>query len=252
MYTLLKIVILLGFLIFIHEFGHYIVAKKCKVKVNEFSIGFGKTLFQKEKNGTKYEIKLIPLGGFVSLEGEEESSDKEGSFMKASTASKIAIVAAGALVNIIFGIILYYLIIVFRYKIIIDNSTILQSIQYGFYALKELFIGLFQSIKELFTFKLSINDFTGPVGISNMVSKTNSLVEFLYLLSMISISLGITNLLPILPLDGGKILLFLIEKIIKKPIKKEVEASIQMLGMFLILTLSIVVTYNDIITLIKA
>lgn len=102
MYTLLKIVILLGFLIFIHEFGHYIVAKKCKVKVNEFSIGFGKTLFQKEKNGTKYEIKLIPLGGFVSLEGEEESSDKEGSFMKASTASKIAIVAAGALVNIIF------------------------------------------------------------------------------------------------------------------------------------------------------
>ena len=147
---------------------------------------------------------------------------------------------------------MYYLIIVFRYKIIIDNSTILQSIQYGFYALKELFIGLFQSIKELFTFKLSINDFTGPVGISNMVSKTNSLVEFLYLLSMISISLGITNLLPILPLDGGKILLFLIEKIIKKPIKKEVEASIQMLGMFLILTLSIVVTYNDIITLIKA
>lgn len=147
---------------------------------------------------------------------------------------------------------MYYLIIVFRYKIIIDNSTILQSIQYGFYALKELFIGLFQSIKELFTFKLLINDFTGPVGISNMVSKTNSLVEFLYLLSMISISLGITNLLPILPLDGGKILLFLIEKIIKKPIKKEVEASIQMLGMFLILTLSIVVTYNDIITLIKA
>ena len=147
---------------------------------------------------------------------------------------------------------MYYLIIVFRYKIIIDNSTILQSIQYGFYALKELFIGLFQSIKELFTFKLSINDFTGPVGISNMVSKTNSLVEFLYLLSMISISLGITNLLPILPLDGGKILLLLIEKIIKKPIKKEVEASIQMLGMFLILTLSIVVTYNDIITLIKA
>ena len=81
--AVLKMIFLLGFLILIHEAGHYTVAKLCKIKVNQFSIGFGKKIFSKNKNGTEYELRLIPLGGFVSLEGEEENSDKEGSFRKA-------------------------------------------------------------------------------------------------------------------------------------------------------------------------
>ena len=64
--TAIKIVFLLGFLIFIHEFGHYTVAKLCKVRVNEFSIGFGPKIFSKNKNETEYEIRLIPLGGYVA------------------------------------------------------------------------------------------------------------------------------------------------------------------------------------------
>lgn len=60
--VIIKIVFLLGFLIILHEFAHYMVAKMCGVKVNEFSIGFGKKIFQKESNNTIYTLRLIPLG----------------------------------------------------------------------------------------------------------------------------------------------------------------------------------------------
>ena len=79
----LKIIIMLGFLVLIHEGGHFLVAKFFKIKVNEFAIGFGPTIFTKEKGETKYALRLIPLGGFVNMEGEEERSDKEGSFSMA-------------------------------------------------------------------------------------------------------------------------------------------------------------------------
>ena len=106
----IKIIFLLGFLIFIHEGGHFLVAKLCKVKVNEFAIGFGPTIWKKQGNETKYALRLIPLGGFVSMEGEVESSEQEGSFSKASIPRRIAIVAAGALVNIVFGLMVYFML----------------------------------------------------------------------------------------------------------------------------------------------
>jgi len=62
--TIIKIVILLGFLILIHELGHFLVAKLCKVKVNEFAIGFGPTIFKKQGKETKYALRLIPLRWF--------------------------------------------------------------------------------------------------------------------------------------------------------------------------------------------
>ena len=106
----IKIIFLLGFLILIHEAGHLIVAKLCKVKVNEFAIGFGPTIWKKQGKEPKYALRLIPLGGFCSMEGEEERSENSGSFSKASIPKRIAIVAAGAIVNILFGLIVYFIL----------------------------------------------------------------------------------------------------------------------------------------------
>lgn len=106
----IKIIFLLGLLVFIHEGGHFVVAKLCKIRVNEFALGFGPTIFKFQGKETKYALRLIPLGGFVSMEGEEERSLKEGSFSKASIFKRIIIVAAGGLVNIIFGLIIYFTI----------------------------------------------------------------------------------------------------------------------------------------------
>ena len=233
----LKIIFLLGFLIFIHEGGHFLVAKLCKVRVNEFAIGFGPTIWKKQTKETKYALRLIPLGGFVSMEGEDEYSEKEGSFSKASIPKRIAIVAAGAFVNIVFGLLVYFILI----AIIYGNLNI--AIQ----ATGSFITSLGESIKMLFTGQVGIDDLSGPVGISSVVSQTTNIVNYLYILSVISVSLGVTNLLPIPALDGGKILILIIEAIRRKPLKQETEIQIQLLGFSLIIALSIYVTYNDVL-----
>ncbi len=122
----IKIIFLLGFLVLIHEGGHFIVAKLCKVRVNEFAIGFGPTIWKRQGKETKYALRLIPLGGFVSMEGEEERSEKIGSFSKASIPKRIAIVAAGGLVNILFGLIVYFTIVSINGN---NISTTIESVQ---------------------------------------------------------------------------------------------------------------------------
>ncbi len=85
----------------------------------------------------------------------------------------------------------------------------------------------------------------GPVGISEVVAKTNGFQEFIYMLALISLSLGVTNLLPIPALDGGKILILIIEAIRRKPLNEQTEIKIQLIGFSILIALSIYVTYND-------
>ena len=87
----------------------------------------------------------------------------------------------------------------------------------------------------------------GPVGISEVVAKTNGIQEFIYMLALISLSLGVTNLLPIPALDGGKILILIIEAIRRKPMKQETEINIQLLGFSILIALSLYITYHDIV-----
>lgn len=241
----IKIIFLLGFLVLIHETGHYIVAKLCKIRVNEFAIGFGPKIWRKKGKETEYELRLIPLGGFVNLEGEEEESEKQDSFSKSSIPKRIAVVAAGAVVNIVFGILAYFLLVFIRF-LIVKGGNFLEAISYSYLASIELIKGMFLSIAELFSGNVGISDMVGPIGISDMVSKTQGITEFIYLLSIISVSLGVTNLLPIIPLDGGKIVLLIIEAIRKKPLKKELEIKIQSLGFLALIIFSIVVAFSDI------
>lgn len=245
----LKIIFLLGFLILIHEGGHCIVAKLCKVKVNEFAIGFGKVIWQKQGKETKYSLRMIPLGGFCSMEGEEEASDSEGSFSKASVWKRIAIVVAGAAVNIIFGIIVYFVLVSTVGLQFADptKDTFLNRIYYGGQRTGAFIGSIFESIKMLFTGGVKTDQMVGIVGISEVVVQTSKLVDYIYLLSVISVSLGVTNLLPIPALDGGKILVLLIEIIRRKPMKVETEAKIQLIGFSILIALSLFVTYNDIL-----
>lgn len=231
----IKIVFLLGFLVFIHESGHFFVAKLCKVKVNEFAIGFGPTIWSKQGKVNKYALRLIPLGGFVSMEGENERSKKEGSFSEASIPKRIAIVMAGGLVNIVFAIIAFWCL-----------SACFVGPQNAFYNAGYFIKLMCKGIIELFTGKAKIDQMMGPVGISSVVSNTSGFADFIYILSVISLSLGVTNLMPFPPLDGGKVVLLIIEAILKKPLSQKTEVIIQSIGFCLLITLSIFVTFNDI------
>lgn len=404
-----KIIVLLGVLITIHELGHFLVAKLCKVKVNEFAIGFGPVIWQKQGKETKYTLRLIPLGGFNSLEGEDEESNHDRSFSKASIPKRIAIVLAGATVNIIFAVVVYFVIIIssgtyisneisetidgyvaqtvglqagdkiiegngqtikskkdlnevmkkaqgnkmtikierdeeiLTYNIqptavkskvtgiyldenckivavqkgspsekqgiqandkllkvngidINDNAnTAIQEINQeenetlvltvkrdeaeltielipdyeisyllgvnlkqaedtfinrcinGGIQTQEFLLSIADNLKQLFTGKVGVNQMMGPVGISEVVAKTDGVREFFEMMALISLSLGVTNLLPIPALDGGKILILLIEAIRRKPMKQQTEVNIQLLGFALLIALSLYVTYNDIL-----
>ena len=324
----LKIIFLLGFLVFIHEGGHFLAAKFFGVNVEEFSIGFGPKIFTKKSKETQYCISAIPFGGYVRMTGENERVDIEGAFNKAKLSHRIIIVAAGAIVNIIFAIIIYYILAMCsnqiasttvkailpdyaknissieigdkileinnkkirirndisdalkdnhgeEIKLLVErnnekielkaipskyldtdiyvlgveleetNNSFGEKIYYSFWETKSFIKSIGESLKLLFTGKVSVNQMTGPIGISDMVAKTNGLYNFVYLLSLISLSLGITNLLPIPALDGGRIVLLIIEGIRGKALKEEIELGIQSAGFIVLILFSFYVSYND-------
>lgn len=94
------------FLVVVHEFGHFIAAKSLGVRVNEFSVGFGPTLFRKKGKETEYFIKLIPFGGYCAMEGEDEDSTDSKAFCNKPAWRRFLIVVMGAVFNLIFGLIL--------------------------------------------------------------------------------------------------------------------------------------------------
>ncbi len=117
MVTLLSAVVVLGILIFVHELGHFLVAKRAGVGVKTFSLGFGPRLFGFKKKETDYRLSLIPLGGYVRMVGEQPgeelaAEEQPCSFSGKSVWRRLAIVAAGPFSNIIFAYLVYYLVIV--------------------------------------------------------------------------------------------------------------------------------------------
>src|SRR3990167_7744758 len=103
--TILIFVAILIILILIHELGHFLIAKATGVKVKEFAFGFPPRLFSKVKNGTRYSFNLIPLGGYVSLLGEDETNKEPGSYYTKKVWQKILIVGTGVVMNFILAIV---------------------------------------------------------------------------------------------------------------------------------------------------
>ena len=105
-WPVLVAILFFGLLIFFHELGHFTFAKLFKVKVNEFAMGMGPTLFKFKKGETRYALRLFPIGGFVSMEGEDEESENERAFCNKPAWQRFVIVAAGGVVNLIMGAII--------------------------------------------------------------------------------------------------------------------------------------------------
>ena len=324
-----KVVFLLGFLIFIHEGGHFLAARLFKVKVEAFSIGFGPKIFSKKGKETEYSLSLIPFGGYVKMTGENEKVKEEGSFSEAKVWQRIIIVAAGAIVNIVFAIIVFFSLSVFsgynvsttvsgilpeakenlasleigdkiikiedkKIRLKSDISDALKNsdgseinivvernenevqikvkpteysegiyvlgvqvalletsfsnrLYYAFWETINFIESMFESVIMLFTGNIKLEQMTGPIGISEIVVKSSGVYDFIYLLCLISLSLGVTNLLPIPALDGGRIFLLIIEGIRGKALKEEIELGIQSIGFLLLILLSLYVSYKDIL-----
>ena len=137
----------------------------------------------------------------------------------------------------------YILGIVFK----VSEKTFINNVCYGFWDTLDFSVSIIDNLKQMFSGNISADQLMGPVGISQVVSKTESIIDFVYMLALVSLSLGVTNLLPFPPLDGGKVVILIIEVIRRKPLKENIEIAIQMAGFALLIGLSIFVTYNDIL-----
>ena len=109
MRTILITILIFAVIIFIHECGHFAAAKLCKVRVNEFALGMGPTLFHFGKGETRYALRLFPIGGFVSMEGEDGGSGDPRAFCNQKVWKRILIVCAGAFMNLVLGFIVVLL-----------------------------------------------------------------------------------------------------------------------------------------------
>ncbi|MDU5698873.1 RIP metalloprotease RseP [Finegoldia magna] len=110
MITIISSIIIFLLVILIHEFGHFIVAKMNGVSVLEFSIGMGPKLFQRESNGTLYSLRVLPVGGYCQLEGEDEENDSPNSLNNQSPLVRLKVILAGAIMNFILAFILLILL----------------------------------------------------------------------------------------------------------------------------------------------
>ncbi len=343
--TIIIAILVFGFLIFIHEFGHYIFARIFKVTITEFSIGMGPKLlwYDSKKTKIRYALSAIPFGGYVAMVGEDGESDDPNAFHKKPCWQRLIITVAGAFINILAGVISIVILTSFiniggttiadfpigeyyddlevrsdesglmpgdtifsvdgkRVKIadelsyeimrkgtapvdvvvvrdgrklmirdVVFPTTEEQGQNFGVmdfrvyrmeknfgtvvnYALSRsaLIVRMcWESIIDLMTGRYTLAAVSGPVGISEVIGSAarQGAISLLSIVGLISMNLGVMNLLPLPALDGGRIVMILYEMITRKKIPAKIESSINAIGLLLLLGLSAVVMIKDIFVL---
>ncbi len=228
------VIMLIGFLLFIHELGHFVFAKLAGISIKYFSIGFGPKLFKKNIGTTEYSISLIPVGGYV-LPDIETIEDLQ----KIPVGKRILFSLGGPIFNIVLGLMLYSILNAYASGFSVNNLLIKP-----FGQISNLSLHIVQSLSLLFSHPENLS---GVVGIVSQGSRfiEGNVFNSMYFTILLSVNLAIFNLLPLPVLDGGKVLLYLLETITPKAIRLQIPLSIA--GWFLILGLLVYTTCNDIL-----
>lgn len=339
-------ILLFELIIFCHEGGHFIAAKLSGVRVNEFALGMGPKLFQFTKGETTYSLRLLPIGGYCAMEGEDEQSEDPKAFGNKPVWKRIIIVCAGAFMNIVLGLLMMLIIVVqqpmyatttvdafpensvtqqnglregdrfvsidgyavynsrditfalatvqdYKADIVVerDGKNIdLGEIKFAtrtddegnktlvldFYVVPQerTFLSVLQQTWEqtvsvvritwysligLITGRFGFNTLSGPIGIVSAISdvasaglQINFLSAFNNILSvmmLITVNLGIVNMLPLPALDGGRLVFLIIEGIRRKPVPAKYEGVVHGVGFALLMVFMAVVAFNDIVRL---
>src|SRR6476660_1947939 len=134
--SLVSVAVILGFMILIHEFGHYAVAKLLGVRVEQFAIGFGKRLVGFRKGDTDYRINAIPLGGYVKMSGEnpmDQRTDDPKEFLNHSRWHRFLIAIAGPAMNILLAVFLLTIVYMvhYEYPVYLDQPAVLAGVKPG-------------------------------------------------------------------------------------------------------------------------
>lgn len=246
--SLLAFIAVFTVIVVVHELGHFITARKAGIKVYEFSLGFPfsprlLTLFRHKE--TAFTLRLLPIGGFVAF---SQGDDEDGDGLFAASCTKRALVlSAGSLFNIIFAFILFVTVFVLDRHIPLMDAVLLSA--KTVWAITSGTIAIFLNI---FTGQGTMEGLSGPVGIAVMAGRAahTGISSLFYFTGVLSMSLGIMNLLPLPALDGGHVLMLFIEAIRKKPVHPKIYQAVTLVGLALFLVLTVVVTYKDVVNVI--
>ena len=342
---MLSAILILSFLIFFHELGHFLMARLVGVKVEVFSIGFGKKLICKKIGQTNWCLSAIPLGGYVQMKGQDDSnpfakSDDEDSYTSKTPWQRILILLGGPGFNFLLAFLIYIFIAIngwpklapivgktipntpaakilksgdkiievdgikvkswddvgrliqeskneVKLKVLRNGKIIMLTLKPKIETIKNIFkekikrkiIGIipngkiikihysgieiikiawnklvqdstliFKSIQKLITGAIGLNTLSGPIGIVDITAKVSQagIIPLLFLTALLSVNLGVLNLLPIPALDGGHIVFNLYEAIFKREINEEIMYRLTIAGWVILGTLMIIGIFNDI------
>lgn len=359
--TIILFIIVFGLVVISHELGHFLIGRRNGIRVVEFAVGMGPSLFSFTRGGTKYSLKLLPFGGACMFEGEDgleqqeeageripsSGDEKEGvAFTEAGVWARIATVFAGPFFNFILAFVIAVILSAFsgadlpvvgtvssgsaaeaaglqegdlikkigrepihfyrevslisalnhgeameityerdgerlfttlspqyseddmRYYMGITNGgqylecNPLQVFQYGFYEVEYWVKITYKSLKMLVQGQVTKDDVTGPVGIAQLVGESYDQAEknygtpyailtMLEIIVLLSVNLGIMNLLPIPALDGGRLVFMLVEVVRGKPVPPEKEGMVHFAGLVVLMVLMVFIMYNDIMRLVR-
>jgi len=245
-------------LVFIHELGHFVVAKILGFKVTEFSIGLGPKLIKYQHKGITYALSLFPIGGKVAIKGEDpkNSTDEPGDFHSASPLKKLAVALAGPFSNIAMTLLIFFGLGFTSPEL--KNKPIDQrvSISLKFAQITTLHWSsqIAEGAASLFASRANAEEqsLSGPLTLTKTAVDTYraSFRIFLEFLAVISLNLAFINLLPVPLLDGGHVFMGLIETISRKRIPLSFMSKANKLGMYLILSLTVTAVGQDLFHLI--
>ncbi len=344
----IAVVLVLGGLIFFHELGHFLAARMLRMGVKTFSLGFGPRLFSFKHGRTCYQVACLPLGGYVSLVGEEKKDEiPEGfstrdSFSLRPAWQRFIVIIAGSVFNLLLAGFIYWGLfwssglftnepiageiqaespaarsgIITGDRIISINGHAIQAwheisptiqklgggplvfdiqrnnvplsltvvpesrpsqlnpkekvwivgmlpeltrlsffsaARYGFEETGRIIALTGNGFCQLIQRSASLKEVAGPVGIAQMISRQSDhgISSVLALAALISINLGILNLLPIPVLDGGHALFLVLEMIFRRPIPRRIQDVTTKVGLLFLLGLMILALYNDIMRIIN-
>jgi regulator of sigma E protease len=345
-YAIISALLALAILIVIHELGHFLLAKKSKVGVLTFSIGFGPKLLKKRIGETDYVLSAFPLGGYVKMVGEDPDEEVKGvdiekSFSHQGLGKRIAIVVAGPVFNLLLAVVIFtWIFTVYGTPVLTtrvggveddlpaakagiqkgdrivavdgrpiagweelsdrikesrgktltfrlerdgrETELVVQPIQkergnvygektevwaigiasevimeknapwlaawHGFYKTGEYSVVTLVALFKMITGDLSPKNLGGPILIAQVAGRQaqEGIASFFHFVAILSVNLGVLNLLPIPVLDGGHLFFFLLEGIIGRPVQVKHRERAQQVGIFILILVMIFAFYNDI------
>lgn len=337
MITMAAAVFVFAIMILFHELGHYLMAKRVGIKVNEFSLGFGPLLCKWGRGETTYSLRLLPLGGYVRMAGMEPGDEhEERGFNRKSVWQRMSVISAGPLMNFVLALFLFVFtfsaigiptpsdsnvlggviqgqpaakaglkagdrivsidgtpvstwtgmaaiiqenagnplkitverdgrrhtftvepvydsqqqkaVIGVRQVLHYQRQGLFNSIKLGVIQAVGFIVLIIKSLVLMFTGPISAADVAGPVGITRMIGEAarSGLAYLLNFAGILSINLGLINLLPIPALDGSRLVFLGLEKLRGRPVEPERENFIHLIGFTLLMFLILVISYNDI------